>query len=184
MKKLLLPLFVFMILTGCSLNVSDIDNTPTKKVEAYLNNYQSLSEDVLEDLDVVVARENDFTDDDRKEYTNIMKKHFENLDYTVKEETVNGDNATVEVEIEVTDFYKVNTESEKYLEDHKDEFNNDEGIYDAAKYIKYRLEKLEKAKDTVKYTIYFDLTKNDSGEWELNEVSEADEEKILGMYAY
>ena len=34
MKKVLFSIFVMVILTGCSFNVSDIDNTPTKKVEA------------------------------------------------------------------------------------------------------------------------------------------------------
>ena len=59
MKKLLLLLCLLM-LTACSFNIDDIDNTPTKKVEEYLNNYQSLSSDVVSDLDIVVERENTF----------------------------------------------------------------------------------------------------------------------------
>ena len=58
-KKLILFLTVLM-LTACSLNIDDIDNTPTKKVEEYLNNYQSLSSDVVNDLDIVVERETTF----------------------------------------------------------------------------------------------------------------------------
>ena len=59
MKKLILFLTV-LILTACSFNIDDIDNTPTKKVEEYLNNYQSLSSDVVNDLDIAVERETTF----------------------------------------------------------------------------------------------------------------------------
>ena len=52
MKKLIMSFAMFMILTGCTFSITDVDNTPTKKVEAYLNNYQSLTEDVLSDLDI------------------------------------------------------------------------------------------------------------------------------------
>ena len=38
--------------------------------------------------------------------------------------------------------------------------------------------------DKIKYTIYFNLTKDDKGNWSLVDVSNADEEKILGIYAY
>ena len=50
MKKLILFL-TLLLFTACSLNIGDIDNTPTKKVEEYLNKYQSLSSDVVNDLD-------------------------------------------------------------------------------------------------------------------------------------
>ena len=118
MKKILFSLFTFLALTGCSLNVSDIDNTPTKKVEAYLNNYQSLNDGVLEDLDMVIEKEDAFTDDAKDRYREVMKSNFEDLTYTIKEETVNGDTATVEVELDVTDFYKVIQASEDYKEEH------------------------------------------------------------------
>ena len=38
--------------------------------------------------------------------------------------------------------------------------------------------------DKVKYTIYFNVTKNDDGKWELEDIDEFDEEKILGLYEY
>lgn len=184
MKKLIFSLLAFATLTGCSLNVSDVDNTPTKQVEAYLNNYQTLNDGVLEDLDLVVEKEETFTEDAKDRYREIMKNHFEDLTYTIKEETINGDTATVEAEIEVTDFYKVNTASEDYKEEHIDEFNGESGVYDEAKYIEYKLEQMENASDRVKYTIYFTLTKNDDGNWELDDLDETEEEKILGIYAY
>ena len=44
MKKILV-IAIVLLLSACSFNIDDIDNTPTKKVEEYLSNYQSLSSD-------------------------------------------------------------------------------------------------------------------------------------------
>lgn len=184
MKKLLFLLLALISLTACSLNVSDIDNTPTKKVEAYLNNYQSLNDGVVEDLDMVVEKEGTFTKDIKERYRNIMKNNFEDLTYTIKDETVNGDTATVEVELDVMDFYKVIKASENYKEEHADEFNDESGNYDEAKYTEYKIGQMEKTSDRVKHTIYFTLTKDENGNWELDDIDESEEEKILGIYAY
>lgn len=182
MKKILSFLTVFLVLTGCSL--SDIDNTPTKKVEAFFNNYQTLDQDVLDDLDVVIAKETNFTEEQKDDYRDILKKHYQNLTYIIKDETVNGDKATVEVEIEVTDFYKVMNESEEYLNDNYNELLDEEGNYDESKFIDYRLGLLKDAEDTVKYTLNLTLTKNDDGEWILDDLDDIEEQKILGMYQY
>lgn len=182
MKKLLLLLCLLM-LTACSFNIDDIDNTPTKKVEEYLNNYQSLSSDVVSDLDIVVERENTFNLEQKDKYRKLMKKNFQNLSYKVKDETVNGDTAEVEVEINVYDYYKVNKDADNYLLEHRDEFITD-GVYDEAKFIDYKLDKMSKNTDKVKYTIYFNLSKDDKEKWSLDEVSESDEDKILGIYEY
>lgn len=182
MKKLLL-LFCLLMLTACSFNIDDIDNTPTKKVEEYLNNYQSLSSDVVSDLDIVVERENTFNLEQKDKYRKLMKKNFQNMSYKVKDETVNGDTAEVEVEINVYDYYKINKDADNYLLEHRDEFITD-GVYDEAKFIDYKLDKMSKNTDKVKYTIYFNLSKDDKGDWSLDEVSESDEDKILGIYQY
>jgi len=182
MKKILSLLTVFILLTGCSLT-ANMDNTPTKKVENYLNNYQTLSDDVLSDLDSVVQNAATFTDDQRELYKDILKKHYQDLTYTIKEETVNGDNAVVEVEIEVNDFSKILDESKTYLDENESEFFDETGEYSEEKYNDYRLDQLKDAKDKVKYTIYFNLTKVDD-EWVIDELTESDEEKILGIYKY
>lgn len=187
MKKIIVLLTAFIVLTGCSIT-DGMDNTPTKKVENYLNNYQTLDEEVLTDLDEVVENETTFTDEQKEDYKDILKKHYQNLTYTIKEETVNGDTATVEVEIEVSDFAKILDESNTYLNEHQDEFTDDSGLYSEQKYNDYRLDKLKDAEDKVKYTIYFNLTKesteDDEGEWTINELTETDQEKILGIYKY
>ena len=94
MKKILSILSVLLIMTGCSL--TDMDNTPTKQVETYLNNYQTLDSNVLTELDAIVNNEEMFDEDQKVTYRDILKKHYQDLTYTIKEETVNGDKATVE----------------------------------------------------------------------------------------
>ena len=178
MKKLLIVISFILLFTGCTLD--DIDNTPTKQVEAFFNNYQTLDKKVLEDLDLVLAKQKDFTTTQKEEYRNILKKHYQNLTYEIKDETVNGDRANVEVEIEVTDFYKVLKETESK----KNEYINEDGTYNNKNYIDYQLDKLKNAKETVKYTLNLTLSKNDNGDWVLDNINENDESKILGIYEY
>lgn len=182
MKKIITILTLILLFTGCTLD--DIDNTPTKQVEAFLNSYQTLDKKVLEDLDLVIAKKSDFNKEQKEKYRKILKKHYQNLTYEIKDETVNGDKANVKVEIEVTDFYKVLKEIEKYLETNKNIFLDENNNYSNQKYYDYQLEELSKAKDNVKYTLNLTLTKKDNGDWVLNEIDEIEEKKILGIYEY
>lgn len=180
MKKVLALLTVFALLTGCSLT-KKMDNTPTKKVENYLSGYQTLSEDVLNDLDNVVENEVTFNDTQKESYRDLLKKHYQDLTYTIKDETVNGDTATVEVEVEVRDYSKKLAEAEDYLSKNKDKFNDEKGNYSEEKYNDYRLDLLKNTKDKVKYTINFNLTKSDD-EWVIDDLSDEDQQKLLGIY--
>ena len=181
MKKILSLFIDCILLTGCE--TGELLNTPTKKVEMFLGNYQTLNSNVVEQLDDVIENETIFNDTQKETYRDIMKKHYKNLTYEIKDEKIYGDMATVTVEIEVTDYTKVMTEAEKYKTDNPNEFNNDEGIYDESLFTNYRLENLKNAKDRVKYTIDFTLTKNDD-EWELDSLTEEQESKIHGLYSY
>ncbi|OLA93175.1 MAG: hypothetical protein BHW63_02550 [Mycoplasma sp. CAG:611_25_7] len=111
MKKLILGFSVFLtsiLLVGCTLS-----NTPTKKVERYLDNYRNLDETVLTQLDTIVEADTIMTATQKEDYRNILKRQYQNLVYTVKDEIVDGDKAKVTVEIEVYDLYKITNE---YLE--------------------------------------------------------------------
>ena len=57
-------------------------------------------------------------------------------------------------------------------------------LHHPMKFIDYKLDKMSKNTDKVKFTIYFNLSKDKNGNWSLDEVSEADEDKILGIYEY
>ena len=101
----------------------------------------------------------------------------------VEAEAEAGIEVEVEVEINVYDYYKVNKDADNYLFEHRDEFIVD-GVYDESKFIDYKLDKMSKNTDKVKFTIYFNLNKDNNGDWSLDEVSEVDEDKILGIYQY
>lgn len=179
MKKIILILFITMLLSGCS----DINNTPTKQVEGFFNKYQTLDKEVLDDLDKVISEENVFTQDNREEYRAIIKKQYKDLIYKIKEETVDGDIATVTVEITVTDFAKVLSESLDYKNNHLEEFLDSNGDYQATIYSDYVISKMKEAKDKVKYTLDIKLSKIDE-KWHIDGIDNETEDKILGIYQY
>lgn len=184
MKKIFILILSIISVTACNVGIDKIDNTPTKKVETYMNNYQTLNEDVLDDLDLVIAKETTFTDKQKQAYRDIIKKHFKNLDYTIKDETINGDTATIEVEIEVTDFYKELNDTTNSNYKTKEDFYSDEGEPNDEAYNNYRLERLKSAKETIKYTLYLSCQKDNEGNWALDDLTDEQEQKILGMYPH
>ena len=86
--------------------------------------------------------------------------------------------------ITVYDLYKAQRDATEYLNEHRDEFNDEEGNYDSSKFMDYRLEQMQKTTDTVEYTITFNLTKDDDDNWQITELSQEDLEKIHGIYNY
>ena len=110
------------------------------------------------------------------------------MSYKIKNEEIVGNNATVEVEIEVLDYATSINNSKKYFLEHESEFLKENEVQikeddlDKAKtYIDYKIEKLKEQKNKTKYQITFDLEK--SGEvWELRNLNEIDRQKIHGLY--
>ncbi len=179
LKKLTFIFLGFLLLfsTGCD----KVSNTPTKRVEELLNKYQTVDDDVLDDLNDVVDDENDLTNDQRERYKQVLKNQYSNLTYQIKEEKVDGDNATVEVEIEVYDLAKINNDVDEYMNNNRSEFTDNDGNILKEKYTDYKLDKLEKAKDRVKYTLNLTLTKDDQ-EWKVDNLTETERQKIHGIY--
>lgn len=212
MKKILLCfscIMAIVLLSGCSM-----DNTPTKKVENFLDNYKNQDKTVLTQLKDMVDTDSLMDETQKSTYTDIMKKQYKDMTYTIKDEVIDGDTATVTTEIEVYDYYKINKDAEDYYNKNPDEFksvtgngivddtknaaeNVIEGAKDAvedtkdavtgttsdSKYVEYRLEKLKNAKDRVKYTIDFKLTKVDNI-WTLNDIDDTTRQKIHGLYEH
>ena len=224
MKKILLCfscIMAIVLLSGCTM-----DNTPTKKVENFLDNYKNQDETVLTQLKEMVDTDPLMDETQKGTYTDIMKKQYEDLTYDIKDEVINCDTATVTAEIEVYDYYKINQDAQTYYNNNPNEFNNKndnnnnnndnnnnngivgdvvegakdvvEGVTDAAedaadavtdaatgesKFVEYRLGKLKDAKDRVKYTIDFTLTKVDDV-WTLNDIDDTTRQKIHGLYEH
>lgn len=178
MKKIIKTLIIVFMLTACSMS-----NTPKSKVEIYLNQFNSLSENVKKDLETSVASEN-LSDSNKDIYRKVLERQYKNIKYDIKDEQINGDNATVTVQITVYDFYKSNNNVEKYYAEHTDEFTTDNGTtIDLEKYTKYRLDEMLKMDETVDYEIKFNLNKED-GEWVIQNPDRTTLEKIHGLYDY
>ena len=212
MKKILLCfscIIAIVLLSGCSM-----DNTPTKKVEKFLDNYKNQDETVLTQLKEMVDSDTLMDETQKTTYSDIMKKQYKDLTYDIKDEVIDGDTATVTAEIEVYDYYKINQDAQTYYDNNPNEFkddNNDnnnglagdivEGAKDAvdavtdkaedavdavtgdSEFVEYRLGKLKDAKDRVKYTIDFTLTKVDDV-WTLNDIDDTTRQKIHGLYEH
>lgn len=181
MKKILLVVSTFLLLCGC--NMMDMNNTPKKQVEKFFNDYQTLDKKVLDNLDTIVSKEVELTDAQKDKYRDILKKHYEKLDYEIKDETINGNSATVKVEIEVNDYSKTLRQVDEHKIQYPEEFNDSDDKYSESIFQEYRLNALKDTNERIKYTLYMTLTKTND-KWVLDTISDSDEEKILGIYEY
>ena len=173
MKKLILVIFSFLLFTGCE----SMMNTPTKRVEEFLNKYQRQDGEVLLQLDTVLEQnENGFNDNQKEKYKKIILKQYKDLTYTIKEEAIDGNNATVTVEIEVYDYNKALKNAEEYYIDNSNDFENS-----PEKYMDYKLNVMEDMSERIKYTLVISLSKNDK-KWEMNDITDSDRLKIHGLY--
>ena len=177
MKKIILLLTMLIIIVGCNLT-----NTPSGKVEKYLNNYNNLSDDVLMDIEATVSSEN-LSSENKELYKNVLKKQYENMKYEIKDESIDGNKATVTVKISVLDLYHAEKESLNYMNEHADEFNDANGMFDNELFNHYRINKLMEESNVVDYEIKFNLDKNNS-EWILKNPGRETLEKLNGLYKY
>lgn len=163
-------------LFGCSMG-----NTPTAKVEGLLNKYQNKAAVIVNELDDYLKT---LTIDEGNydSYKNVYLKQYADLTYEIKDEKIDGDNATVTAQIDVYDYYKVEKDVNSYIAANPTEFAEN-GTYSAIKGLKYKIDKLNSAKDRVTYTVTFKLTKVED-KWTVDTLSNEDLEKIHGTYAH
>lgn len=174
MKKVLYFLVAVVLLTGCSCT-ANMGNTPTKKVEEYLNKYQANDNDVVSDLNDVLTNDTTLTGDERNQYSDFMKTHYRDMQYEIKDETIDGDMATVNAEITVRNYADAVNEANDYRLNNADKFN------DTNTFASYRLDRLKEVTDTETYTITFHLTKKDE-KWTVDDLSDDDLRKLSGLY--
>lgn len=189
--------FLLIFLAGCSTSM----NTPTSKVEEFLGKYQKMDDDVSVQLDEVLSKDDTMTAEQKDKYRSILEKQYQNLSYKIENEEINGEEATVDVEIEVLDYATIIRDAKKYYEEHKEEIESsnekeqsdndnlledavegsEEAIENSAAYIDYKLKELQNVSDTTTYNITFYLTKK-NGEWQLQNITDLDLQKIHGLY--
>ena len=178
MKKVIVVVLSIFMIVGCSL----LSSGPTKKTEEFLKKYQNLDDSVLKDLELVVEGTTLSTEKEKSDYTKAMKMQYSDLKYKITNEKINGDEAVVTAKISVYDFYKVQTEANKYKTTHESEFMTD-NKFDEEKFMEYKLKQMVNTAERVEYTIDISLTKKDN-EWTINELDKTTLEKIHGTYNY
>ena len=180
MKKLFLLLIGVMALftlTGCD----SLINTPTKRVEALLNSYKMEDKKVLEQLDKVLLSETIMDSSLKERYRNLMLRQYRDLTYKIKNETIDGNNATVEVEIMVYDYNSAIKEVEDKVLNDKD-YVDDSGNVKTTKFNEEKIKRMEETKNRITYTINFTVAKIDN-KWVVDDLTETERMKIHGLYA-
>lgn len=152
----------FLFLVGC-----DLANTPTAQVEEYLSKYQRLDKEISLDESFLIE-EKDLDVSLKTKYQELLKKQYRNLSYAIKDEEINGEKATVVVEITVLDYGK----EIRKLEEEKD-----------LDYMKKLLERLKKVKKKVNYTIKFKVEQDENGKWKVKSLDRESQEKLAGIYS-
>ena len=177
-SRILLIIVALFVVSGCeSMKVS-----PTKRVEELLTKYKSKDASVINQLENVIADAGTMTDEQKSAYRELMEKQYENLNYKIKDEKIDGNNAIITTEIEVYDYGKAISDSETYLSNNQSEFQDLEtGLMNTSKYMDYKINKMKNINDKVTYTINFNLNKNDN-EWLIEDLNDIDRLKLHGLY--
>ena len=152
MKKLkfLLFLAVIVLVSGCVGAMK-----PREKAEEFLNRYIKNDTKLIEELDEYLNKQN-LSNDQRDKYKKIILDEYATIEYVIKDEYIEGDDAKVEVAISVKDLYKASSDAEAYLTEHPTDFyTNDK--YDKDKFTDYKLERMKTQTEKVNYNIIIDL---------------------------
>ena len=102
-----------------------------------------------------------------------MKKHYQDLEYEIVDEKIDGNKATVIVSIEVNDYTNVESKVRKLL---------DELIGEDSKSItRHRIDIMKGSKDKIKYTLELTFTK-ENNKWVIDPLTGENMDKINGIY--
>ena len=142
----------------------------------------NLDDKVLVDMKNVIDKEN-LNEENSKKYEDILKKQYTDLSYEITNEDYNGDEATITVKVNVYDLYKAQKDATTYLAENPNEFKDEDGKYDAEKFITYKLDKMKETNEKTSYTIDFYVVNTSDG-WTVSSLSNSDIEKLHGIYDY
>ena len=116
-----------------------------------------------------LTTDTDLNQDIKNRYEKVIKKQYRNLSYEVKEEIIDGDDATVTIQVEVMNY--------------KDAFNKyNRNEYDKNEYHTLILDALENTKEMTTYTLDITLTKDDNDNWIIDNLTQENKDKLLGIY--
>ncbi len=166
-------------LTGCD----DMMNTPTKRVEEFLGKYQIMDQEVIDQLDATIKKDDNLTEEQKDEYKALMEKQYQNLSYKIKNEVVDGEDAEVAVEISVFDYESALEKAEAYISKNETEFETDHKR-DREKEWDYKIKQMKSVVDKVQYTLEFEVSKEEEKKrWNIKEVDDDMILKLHGLYS-
>ncbi len=179
MKNYIILLIASLVLlSGCAF----LGNTPKDEVKKFLNNYKNNSESVINELNDYLEEQN-LEEDTLEDYRELYLRQYSNLKYKIKDEKIDGNNATVDVQITVFDYYKTDKLSSDYFTANQADFIDEDGDVDFTKYFAYKVNKLLDTTDTVDYLLTLNLKKNDN-KWEIEPLTSEQLMKLHGTYEY
>lgn len=179
MKRMIKGMFflmLFTLLVGCKNTMS-----PSEKTEEFLNRYIKNDSVIVSELDTYLSKQG-LSNEQREKYRSIILEEYATLKYSIKDESIDDDKASVKTIIEVKDLYKASKNAEEYLILHPEEFYTDDA-YDKDKFNDYKLDVMAKSDIKIEYQLNIKLSKKDST-WVIDELDNETLEKIHGIYNY
>lgn len=178
MKKILVVLCAILLFTGCSCSMND--NKPEEAVETFYERYRAKDDNIITQLKETIQNE-DLTDENKKDYQELMEKQYDQFAYVIKDIKEKDDTATVTTEVTVLNYRSAVLKAEEELKKNPEKFNDDEGNFSEKKYMDYKIEKMQEVNDTTTHTIDLSLTK-EAGMWKVEQLSSDDISKLHGLY--
>lgn len=176
-KYWILSILLLFLAFGCTMG-----NTPSAKVEELLKKYNNNDDIVKSELgDYLNTLSLD--DENHSAYQEVYLRQYSDMSYEIKDERIDGNNATVTVQIKVYDYYSAENTISNYIATNQTQFYDETGVYDPALALTYRINELKKVKEKIEYTLDFTLT-NINEEWTIDTLTTEMLEKIHGTYAH
>lgn len=165
MRKIIIIIVSCFIFGGC------IKTDARFEVESYLNKFKNHDEAVVSSLNDIL---DELDDEDKELYELVMKRQYTDLEYKIKEERYNADEAFITVLITVYDY-------EKSKNDALEEIGTE--VVSAEERLHLILKKMDEEEKRINYTIDFKVFYQDD-KWQLEKPSYEVLEKIHGIYDY
>ena len=170
MKKIIF-FVVFVLLFLGFMVVYKYTINPSDSVNLYLKKYRSGNVE----LNKLLTENVEFTEEEKSEYIEFMREHYDSMEYKVSKAKISGNDAIVPVHITVKNYASEINSANAYYSAHAALFAEN------YTFVQFRLDKMKEVKKYTEYDIDFDL-KYKSGKWEVQSLSTTDRQKLAGLY--
>ncbi len=170
MRKVSILVVLLFLLSACTKTDASFE------VIKYLNKFKNHDEEVISSLHKLAIFE-EISLEEQNLYELVMKRQYTDLEYKIKEEHYNGDEAYIGVDISVYDYEESKNRAMTIIKNEPQKYDTKEKI------LNLELQEMEKEEKRIFYTIDFEVA-YEKGKWKLKAPSKEILEKIHGIYAY